>query len=94
MSAISPSPYDLANRIAGPARYKFDVLVEGITAEQARLVGDPGLKVARAKAFTCPPAYHSENPTHRGRQGRKKLVAGSSQRWLIACGGRRYAHAA
>lgn len=32
-----PSPADLAASIAGPARYKFDELVEGVALEQHRL---------------------------------------------------------
>lgn len=51
MSAISPSPYDLANRIAGPARYKFDVLSDGIAAEQARLVSGRVLSLFWLRVF-------------------------------------------
>jgi hypothetical protein len=51
MSANSPSPSDLANRIAGPGRYKFDVLVEGIAAEQARLVSGPLLSLFWLRVF-------------------------------------------
>lgn len=51
MSAISPSPYDLANRIAGPGRYKFDVLAEGIAAAPARLVSGPFLSLFWLRVF-------------------------------------------
>ena len=39
VSTLSSSAHDLTNRIAGPCRYKFNVSVEAIAAEQARLVG-------------------------------------------------------
>lgn len=51
MSAPLPSPCDLANRIAGPGRYKFDVLVEGIAAEQARLATGPFLSLFSIQVF-------------------------------------------
>jgi len=51
VNAITPSAYDLANRIAGPGRYEFDVLVEGIAAEQARLVGGPFLALLWLRVF-------------------------------------------
>ena len=51
MSALSPSPYDLANRIAGAGRYKFDILVEGIAAEQARLASGPFLSIFWIRVF-------------------------------------------
>jgi hypothetical protein len=51
MNSIPSSASELANRIAGPARYKFDMLVEGIAAEQRRLVGGPFLALLWVRVF-------------------------------------------
>jgi hypothetical protein len=51
MNSIPSSASELANRIAGPARYKFDILLEGIAAEQTRLVGGPFLALLWVRVF-------------------------------------------
>ena len=45
VSAVIPSALALAEKIAGPAHYKFDELVEGIEQEQRRLGAGPYLVV-------------------------------------------------